>query len=1512
VTDNPNVYQGQLGDARPNDVQISADGSTIYAAGADGHLYVYSAQTGSLLHDWTVGTNLGGMDISPDGSFAVVTDLTPLQTITHANPPWDSEFVIGVYKVSLATGVVSTFTQTVTYDQSVFYDPAVLSDGTVLLTEKSAFTTGYTKLLNLQTGTFSDVNWNEWNTVLSPTADGSYVLGGGENVSDAPLMMFQAGSGIIATHGGYADGVQGFNRGVQAISDAGGFVAQVVNNMDAQVNVYNTQLHYEMDLRELYPDLMVGGVAAVAFDSAGQYLFVLDNDSDSIIQFSTSDWSIVKSCGVGVDVSTIWGDFGNDLLVAPDLSYFTVLTDQGLLMVDASAPVQPTEGDDHIVGSADADTIDGLGGNDTINGLAGDDNLSGSEGDDTLIGGAGADTLDGGDGNDILHSADESPTYIPVYDVYPHLDHGTEVDTLSGGAGDDLIFAGYGDNVDGGDQDWNGDSLYISFQGAASGVDADFSGGTLTVGGGTITGIENVIYVEGSNYDDYINTQSPGAYVYAGAGQLLGLDGNDTLIAGDNIELVDGGNGDDTIYTSSTVTTVAIGGVGNDTIYSFGETHGGDGNDTIVLGETYSYYSIVTGDAGDDTITGNLQDDRISGGDGADTIDGGDGNDTLYSDVSSSTYDPWSGFYPTLDHGTDVDTLIGGSGNDIIFAGYGDNVDGGNDDYGDSLYISFQGATSGVDADFSQGTITVGGGTITGIEFVVYVEGSNFDDYINTRITSDSGVSLGAGDLLGFDGNDTLIAGPDIRIVDGGNGDDTIYSAYGIMYGSIAYGGSGNDTIYASGEAHGGDGADAIVGTDTNDAIFSGNQQFVWEYDNGTERDTIMAGAGDDIVSAGYGDDVDGGEGTDGLFLSFGGASAGVTFDSASLASGPLVIGGGTIQNFEAVGAVRGSEFGDHITVARPDDQLTVDGAGGDDAITVSGNVISVEGGDGNDAISIEGGSSFTDGGAGNDQIEILAGTAVVQGGDGDDVVRVYGGFAEATGGEGYDIFWSGSDADTFEGGDGGNLVDYQLSAVAVTVNLVNGTASDGDRLFNIDDAYGTAFNDTITGNATANFLAGRDGNDTLTGGDGDDQLKGGNGDDTLVGGNGNDFLIGDAGSDHMTGGTGDDIYLVDSAGDVVTELTNAGTDAVVSSFTYTLGANIENGTLTGNAAINLTGNDLDNDLIGNADANVLTGGGGSDWLNGGDGADTMIGGAGNDTYLVQNVGDTITEVRRGGTDQVYAGVNYALAAGCQVEKMFVLGNDGTNLTGNELAQAIRGNAADNVLTGLGGADTLTGGGGNDTFAFGTGGGKDIVTDFSSGDVLKISGYTAAQSVVQSGTSVIVTFSRSDMITLLNTDVATVQAGLQFDSSGGGGGGGGSGGATDGDDTLTGTTRNDTLHGLGGNDVISGLAGSDSLFGDAGNDTLRGGLGADTLTGGTGADLFVFEAGGGNDKITDFVSGVDKIDLHLLGTDASAVKTAISGSNLLVSVDADHNGRADFTITLTGVNHIETTDFIFA
>ncbi len=94
--------------------------------------------------------------------------------------------------------------------------------------------------------------------------------------------------------------------------------------------------------------------------------------------------------------------------------------------------------------------------------------------------------------------------------------------------------------------------------------------------------------------------------------------------------------------------------------------------------------------------------------------------------------------------------------------------------------------------------------------------------------------------------------------------------------------------------------------------------------------------------------------------------------------------------------------------------------------------------------------------------------------------------------------------------------------------------------------------------------------------------------------------------------------------------------------------------------------------------------------------------------------------------------------------------------------------------------------------------------------------------------------------------------------------------ALGGNDQVMGGAGNDYLDGGAGNDRLNGDGGNDRLFGNAGNDTLIGGAGADTMIGGGGRDTFLFRAAsdspsstpfGGVDKILDFESGVDKIDL---------------------------------------------------
>ncbi|MEI6334119.1 MAG: type I secretion C-terminal target domain-containing protein, partial [Methylococcaceae bacterium] len=127
----------------------------------------------------------------------------------------------------------------------------------------------------------------------------------------------------------------------------------------------------------------------------------------------------------------------------------------------------------------------------------------------------------------------------------------------------------------------------------------------------------------------------------------------------------------------------------------------------------------------------------------------------------------------------------------------------------------------------------------------------------------------------------------------------------------------------------------------------------------------------------------------------------------------------------------------------------------------------------------------------------------------------------------------------------------------------------------------------------------------------------------TLTGNAAANTLNGGAGADKMIGGLGNDTYVVDNAGDVVTENANAGTDTVNSSITYTLGNNVENLTLTGTATLNGTGNVLNNTLTGNAAANTLNGLSGNDTILGLAGNDILIGGLGTDKLTGGTGSDT-------------------------------------------------------------------------------------------------------------------------------------------------------------------------------------------------------------------------------------------------------------------------------------------------
>ncbi|ESQ91991.1 hypothetical protein ABAC460_03585 [Asticcacaulis sp. AC460] len=364
----------------------------------------------------------------------------------------------------------------------------------------------------------------------------------------------------------------------------------------------------------------------------------------------------------------------------------------------------------------------------------------------------------------------------------------------------------------------------------------------------------------------------------------------------------------------------------------------------------------------------------------------------------------------------------------------------------------------------------------------------------------------------------------------------------------------------------------------------------------------------------------------------------------------------------------------------------------------------------------------------------------------------------------------------------------------------------------------GDGANDTINGNGANDSLSGAAGNDILDGGTGNDLLYGGLGDDSfyidssldrideevgegtdtvyssvtyslagaavevgilsgeghinltgntldnsLTGNTGNNILNGGTGADTLAGGLGDDTYVVNIAGDVVTEGASEGTDTVQSHVSYTLGANLENLTLTGTANTKGTGNGLNNIINGNSGDNRIDGGAGNDVLNGQAGVDTMVGGLGDDSFYVSNSDSRVTEATGEGNDIIYASVSYNLH-GRYVETLQLTGTENLDATGNSSNNTLIGNSGNNTLNGLGGKDVLTGGLGADIFLFQFGAAKDTIADFSAAenDTININGFTAgvthAEFVTQSGSNVLITINSTNIITVNNATTADVLA----------------------------------------------------------------------------------------------------------------------------------------------------------
>ncbi|PZU92163.1 MAG: hypothetical protein DI527_10535 [Chelatococcus sp.] len=696
--------------------------------------------------------------------------------------------------------------------------------------------------------------------------------------------------------------------------------------------------------------------------------------------------------------------------------------------------------------------------------------------------------------------------------------------------------------------------------------------------------------------------------------------------------------------------------------------------------------------------------------------------------------------------------------------------------------------------------------------------------------------------------------------------------------------------------------------------------------DGGAGHDALVGGEGDDRLHGGAGDDVlDGGAGADVLLggtgfdlADYGSASSGVQVDLVSGAPG----GGAAGDLLDGIEGLIGSahsdtlrgDGGDNLLVGGEGDDV-LDGRAGADILVGGAGADTLIGGAGIDmadysasATGVEVDLAAGTGSGGDAEGDTLSGIEVVLGSAHADILR---------GGDGDDLLQGGAGADRIIGGGGIDTVDFGYQSQAVSIDLTTGEShggdAEGDQFSEIEMFYGTAFDDTLIGDAGENVFFGGEGADRLDGADGDDRLIGGAGADILIGGEGidtadysggasavsvdlaagvaaggdaegdtlsgieivigtafDDSLAGRDADERLEGGAGNDLLIGGGGADIL--VGGAGLDTV--SYASSLSGivlDLAAGTGTGDAAgdvlsgveIVIGSNHADELKIG-AGVLVLDGAGGDDTLTGDAGADLLIGGAGADT--MDGGAGIDTADYSGSAEGVTVFLSGESGSGGDAEGDILRSIE--RLIGSHAADSLHGDALDNILIGGAGADGLFGGEGIDTadysasaagvsvdLAAGTGTGGD-----AEGDTL-------------AGIEVLVGSAHADTLTGSDADERFV-GGAGADAIVGGGGrdladysasaapvtvnlatGLGSGGDAAGD-TLSGI---EDVIGTAGDDALTGDGNANRLEGGAGKDTLDGGGGDDILIGGAGDDLYVVdslddvvveEAGGGSDRVS--------------------------------------------------------------
>ena len=709
--------------------------------------------------------------------------------------------------------------------------------------------------------------------------------------------------------------------------------------------------------------------------------------------------------------------------------------------------------------------------------------------------------------------------------------------------------------------------------------------------------------------------------------------------------------------------------------------------------------------------------------------------------------------------------------------------------------------------------------------------------------------------LLGNDLANILDGGKSDDAMAGGKGDDT-YIVDNVEDVAVEMAGEGTDLVKSSVSFTLGDNVENLTLTGNNDINGTGN-----------DLDNIITGnvGANRLDGKGGNDKLDGGAGADTYVIDDPGdeiiyinEKAGPDVDTVEssitfVLPGSKLLGIGFIENLTLVGTA------------------DINGGGNDFDNVITGN-------------------------SGNNTLEGQLGNDTFFGGAGDDIygVDAVGDLVVENPNEGKDTVVSGVDYTL-----GDNVENLSLTGKAIRGN--------GNTLNNvIFGQYESEIDNILNGGAGLDTMRGFGGNDTyfvdipediiiedvpganvggaiVTGGGFDTVFStanyklgvflealhlvgpvavvgiGNDGANIIVGNDLGNILDGGADADEMIGGKGDDTYVVDNAGDKVTEIGGEGTDTVQSFIDYVLAPELENLQLLGIAGVSGTGNTGANVIVGNDGNNLLSGLGGADQLVGGLGDDVLKGGAGDD--LLDG---------GGGTDTVdYSDLSVSVTVDLIAGKATGEGTDSLisieSVIGSKAGDVIGRFTGDGILDGRGGDDTILVAGGRGQLLGGSG--FDTLSFASAKSAVELS--------LEFGTAT---------VSGQNAKVSGFEMAI----------------GTDFDDVLTGHVDNERLEGGLGNDTIDGRSGAD---------TIAGGLGSDKLTGGTGDDLFVY-GGEGLDTITDFVAGQGTVDrIQVTQMFSTVARVLVSTRQVGVDTEIDFGSGNKLVLANVDMSKLDVDDF---